>query len=102
MIDHTEFQKVLIPFIRRIVPNLIAAEIVGVQPMYGVLKMYSVLESAVVDGVTMYSITADAKVLTWIRATFVEDKDYFIVRQVKGVWYDVSEEVMTLLKLKWA
>lgn len=29
----TEFQKIMLPMIRRVMPSLIAAEIVGVQPM---------------------------------------------------------------------
>lgn len=64
--------------------------------------MYSVLETRVVNGATIYSVAVmDQAMGDWIRATFVEGKDYTSVGNLKGVWYDLTEEAMTLLRLKF-
>lgn len=40
MSDSSEFQKIIIPMIRKLMPALIAADIVGVQPMGGINYTY--------------------------------------------------------------
>ena len=91
--------------IRKIVPRQIAAEIVGVQPMSDpfTMKLYSILETRVVDGKNVYSIeTSSFQVVVWIDTTLTEGVDYEQVSNLKGIWFDLTEEAMILLKLKWA
>ncbi len=97
----------------QVVPNTIAQDIVGVQPMtastgqifsstYLFNKMYSIIETKQVDGNMVYSVAASEEIINWVQNTFVSGADYTLVRNLKGVWVDVNEDVLMLLKLKWA
>ena len=99
--------------IRQVVPNLIAEEIVGIQSMtaaggqifsstYLFNKMYSIIETKQVDGNMVYSVAASEEVIDWVQDTFVSGADYTLIRNLKGVWVEVNEDVLMLLKLKWA
>jgi hypothetical protein len=108
--------KVLISIVRQVMPNIIARELVSVQPMTGVSggiypifnsgylfnKMYSIIETKQVDGNPVYSVAASEEVIEWVQETFVSGADYTLIRNLKGVWVDVNEDVLVLLKLKWA
>lgn len=92
-----ETAKVIIPIIRKLVPTLIAQDIVGVQPMGSGLD-YSVGASALVDGVPWYTLRIwNQKVRHWLNELPTANNwctidDYHV---------DVSEEVLLLIKLRW-
>lgn len=99
--------------IRQVVPNIIAQDIVGIQSMtaaggqifsstYLFNKMYSIIETKQVDSNMVYSVAASEEIIDWVQDTFVSGADYTLVRNLKGVWIDMNEEVLVLLKLKWA
>lgn len=94
--------KVLIPLIRRVVPNLIAHDLVSVQPMSDPFRMYSVVEKRTVNGKDIYSVVLDDKIWEWMKDTYVEGKDYTVFRRLKGVWVDIGEDLLVMLKLKWS
>jgi hypothetical protein len=66
-----------------------------------VSRHFEILENAIVDERTWYSIEVDTFVSQWLKKTFTENKDYIWVFSLKGIWVDCSEEVTTLMVLRW-
>lgn len=63
---------------------------------------YKVLEGPVsVDGLPWYSIECSAELMDWIRDTYILKVDYFEIRSLKGIWVDVPDRLLTMIKLKW-
>jgi hypothetical protein len=94
-------------------PTLMAQQLVNVQPMPpgtgrifdlngDFARMFAIIETKQVDGKMVYSVTGGTEILDWVQETFVSGADYTLVRNLKGVWVDVNEDVLMLLKLKWA
>ena len=101
-----DLRKIMIPMIRRILPNVIAHEIVGVQPM-GINKFmdkpYYITKQWELEGQHWYLLELTDQARSWLTETFVEKVDYSPFEIFEGQEGTVvTAEVYTLLKLKWA
>ena len=101
-----ELRKIMIPMIRRVLPSVIAHEIVGAQPM-GINKFmgkpYYITKQWELAGSQWYLLELTEQVKTWLTETFVEKVDYSPFEIFEGQEGTVvTAEVYTLLKLKWA
>jgi len=93
--------NILIPMIRRVLPSLIASEIVGVQPMMGINEKYTVIRIENVNGQNWYHIVCNDVVWQWVVDT-VEQAQYSDKTNEYQNKMVLSEEAMMLLKLKWS
>lgn len=68
--------------------------------------MFVIIETGGVDSDRLekgwYAVTVSSMAMRWMKKTFVEGKDYFEIRSLKGVWLDVPESILIIMKLKWA
>jgi hypothetical protein len=63
---------------------------------------YKILEGPLlVDGAPWYSIECSNEMQAWLNETYVHKVDYFNVNSLKGVWVDVPDRLLTMIKLKW-
>ena len=69
-------------------------------------KMFAIIETGGKDHDRLeagwYAVTVSSQAMWWMRKTYIEGKDYFEVHSLKGVWIDVPEHILVMLKLKWA
>lgn len=93
--------KVILPIIRKVIPNLLASKIVSAQPILGINEKYIVLKTEDIDGKIWYNIKCTDIIHKWVIDTI--DKSQFSDESNK---YEhklkLSEETMLLLKLKWS
>jgi hypothetical protein len=54
-----------------------------------------------VDGQRWYSVNCSQDVTAWLNENFAAGTDFYIMRQLKGVWIDMPESTLILLKLRW-
>ena len=69
-----------------------------------VMSYYEVLSRNIVSSdpfAYTYSVKTVPHVLDWLQNTYVSGEDYWVVRSLKGVWVDMTEETFIMLKLKW-
>lgn len=101
---NNDWSSVLIPMIRKVMPTVIAQDIIGVQPM-GLPKPYVVLENhfpPAPDGHMV--IEANFEVSSWIQNQPVymwKWHDDWAAPTGRDRFY-ISEKLYTLLSLKWA
>lgn len=96
-----DFTRILLPVIRRIMPEIIASEIVGVQPMGDRFNKYYTNEIPEIDGQKWYEIVCDDEISRWIYDTIdsAQYKDHHYEFRNK---FTISEQAMMMLKLKWS
>jgi hypothetical protein len=54
-----------------------------------------------VDLTPWYSVNCSLDVYEWLRDNYIEDVDYYVSRHIKGVWIDMPESILILMKLRW-
>ena len=69
--------------------------------------MFGIIETGGVDSDRLekgwYAVAVSSIAMTkWMKKTFVEGVDYYEIHSLKGVWFDVPERVLIMMKLKWA
>ena len=99
--DTPSFATVIIPMIRRIIPSVIASELVGVQPMMGMYEKYSVIKIEDVNGQNWYHMICNDEIWQWVidtidQAHYSDDTNEYQNRMI------LSEEATMMLKLKWS
>lgn len=116
MAEIKNLAPVLVSLVRRVMPELIATDLVGVQPMslpagfvfdinnrfiYG--QPYYVTKQWELDGKRWYLLELNDQVKAWITETFTETVDYspFTVSEGREGTV-VGEETYMLIKLKWS
>lgn len=96
----SEVTQALIPIIRKIMPTVIAQDIIGVQPMASVFEPYKVLSKDNWD----FHVTVDVndEVAAWIWQQPVSE--WTSARSFTWPYsrYYISHELLTMLALKWA
>lgn len=104
----------LMPILRRVIPKLMAADILGVQPMSlptGLVfninnrmgQPYYITKQWELAGKHWYLLELTDQVKTWLTETFTETVDYTPFEIFEGQEGTVvTEETYTLLKLRWA
>lgn len=112
MTNNNEWAKVLIPMIRKVMPAVIAQDIVGVQPMNIPPKYftYKVIDRKDIDIFIPENhqvVFVNAEVGIWIQKQPVHLWKYIDLNRDGDEWdirthYVVSDELLTLLALKWA
>ena len=117
-------RSVLLPMIRKVIPTMIANQIIGVQPMTGstgqihtmrtsyaprpkftILSQRNRFNLLTFDGI-WYTISCDIEVRNWIIETFPDDEHIlWQENQDQDVFHcviEVHEKVCNFLKLKWS
>ena len=70
-----------------------------------VMSHYEVLSRNIVraNPVTYtYSVKTVPHVMDWLQMNYVSGEDYWVVRHLKGVWIDMTEQTFIMFKLKWS
>ena len=49
-----------------------------------------------------YSVKTVPHVMDWLQMNYVSGEDYWVVRHLKGVWIDMTEQTFIMFKLKWS
>lgn len=105
-----KINPIIIPLIRKIVPNLIAQNLVGVQPMTAPSGMaytmkspwaasYNVIRQIIdSDSKWAYEIAATPEVRAWIQESFILGVDF----DEAAPYVLMTESTYLLLKLKWS
>jgi len=93
--------KVIIPIIRRIVPSLIASDIIGVQPMSNSFAKFRIGKTEEIDGQTWYNITCVDEIWQWIIDT-IDNDQYTDGTDEYQNRFTLSPQAMMLFKLKWS
>ena len=96
--------------IRKIMPSVIATDLISVQPMSTpgglVFPMFTfaVLDHAELDtGETWYTVRVNGKIRQWLMDEYVNGPDYIIVDSDNRVnCVDIPERILLVLQLKWA
>ena len=116
--------NVLLPLIRKVIPTMIANQIVGVQPMTGSVGQIHTLRTRyaprpkftvlserkrwtiTTSVATWYTISCDIEVRNWIMETFPDDENTLWQEdQDQDVFHcaiEIHEKVCNFLKLKWS
>lgn len=66
---------------------------------------YSVLEKATINNLGQgdcWSVQISPEIRTWLAHTYSYGIDYEEVNQLKGMWVNVTPEVLVMIKLKWS
>lgn len=95
----------ILTILRRVMPSVIARQIVGVQPMGNYTSRKVIYgKTKIVDGQTWYNITCDDEVWQWVVDTI--DQSQFTLRQDatnnSQYRFTLSEEATVIFKLKWS
>ena len=64
--------------------------------------MFKLLDSTVKTEGATYSVQTTPHVMDWLQNNFVSGQDYWVVRSLKGIWIDMTEDTFIVLKLKWS
>ena len=112
--DLTDFKSVLLPMIRKVVPALIAQEIVGVQPMMapvaepteiGYSEPYFWVKPSGIISIWANVVSRNASILEWCIQTYGPQEDWTVTdRRWFGSdrkFYFKNEKDRTLFLLKW-
>lgn len=110
--DLNEHSKVIMPLIRKVMPSLIASQIVGVQPMsspmgeiWGMDTLYrrfQIISQYELDtGEIWYKVTVTNEIQAWLEETFNEGVDFRITESDYAIAVNIPDRVLVLLKLKW-
>lgn len=101
--------NVLVPLLRKLVPTLLAQDILGVQPM---LYNYTLLSIETVDDVKWYRVRVPtSEVIEWIRSQDNElwnHEDFGVyeqgqnLRELGGIKFVLHERLYTIFALRWA
>ena len=83
-------------------PGVTPVDITSIFNMTPVPSKFLLLETHLTNGKTLYSVTAEDDVADWIIGTLVEGEDYTVIRNLKGVWFDLTEKAVMMVKLKWS
>ena len=116
--------KVLLPLIRKVIPNMIANQIVGVQPMTGSIGQIHTMRTSYAPrpkftmlsqrnrftlntfDATWYTISCGIDVRNWIMETFPDDENtLWVENQDQDVFHcvvEIHEKVCNILKLRWS
>ena len=116
--------NVLLPLIRKVIPNMIANQIIGVQPMtgptgqihtmrtsYAPRPKFTVLSerkrwTITTSVATWYTVSCGIDVRNWIMETFPDDENtLWRENQDQDVFHcvvEIHEKVYGFLKLKWS
>ena len=102
MTDTLKNMKVLIPMIRKVMPSVIAHDIVGVQPLgkiprWGQVHEYS---ETVPDGYVV--IDADREISAWIEEQALHMWKHGNLSSIFHDRYIISEELLVWLTLRWS
>jgi hypothetical protein len=62
---------------------------------------YEAFTTASVDGAPWYSVNCSSVVVDWLHENYILNKDFFVIRQIKGVWIDMPEPVFLAIILRW-
>ena len=106
MTDTLKNIKVLLPMIRKVMPQIIAHDIVGVQPMNLMppkWKHTASYSEHVPDGYVV--IDANREISAWIEEQALHMWKHAELQQLTPGLYDryiISEELLTWLALRWA
>lgn len=106
MTDPLKNMKVLIPMIRKVMPQIIAQDIVGVQPMNLMPPKWRRTASYsehVPDGYVV--VDANREISAWIEEQALHMWKHAELQQLTPGLYDryiISEELLTWLALRWA
>ena len=117
-------RSILIPMIRKVIPTMIANQIVGVQPMTGSVGQIHTLRTSYATrskftvlserkrytlntfGATWYTVSCGIDVRNWIIETFPDDENtLWVESQDQDVFHcvvELHEKVYGFLKLKWS
>ncbi len=103
-----DWNKVLIPILRKTLPTLIAQEIVGVQPMVSPKMLtYEVVDDILFDRPGYTIVFVNIEVGHWIESQPAHMWKYYDIDRDTEKWavkshYVVSDELLTWLKLRWS
>lgn len=117
-------RSTLLPLIRKVVPTMIANQIIGVQPMtaptgqihtmrtsYALRPKFTVLSerkrwTITTSVATWYTVSCGIDVRNWIMETFPDDENtLWHENQDQDVFHcvvEIHEKVFNFLKLKWS
>lgn len=97
----SKMNNVIIPIIRRIMPGIIASQVVGVKPMGNMWEKFSVGSTEEIDGQLWYNITCDDEIWQWVIDT-IDPAQYQDGTNDFQNRMTLSEQAMMLFKLKWS
>jgi hypothetical protein len=106
MTDPLKNIKVLLPMIRKVMPQIIAQDIVGVQPMnmnFPKWRQLSAYSETVPDGYVV--VDADREISAWIEEQALHMWKHGELKQLAPGFHDryiISEELLTWLTLRWS
>ena len=95
-----EATQALIPIIRKIIPTVVAQDIIGVQPMSSLFEPYKIVNEKNTDGTV--TIDANDVVAAWIWSQPVDAWTSVGSFSWPYYRYYITQELLTLLALKWA
>jgi len=107
MSDDKKELSVILPIIRKVMPSVIASQIVGVQPMmspggFWRAATYKVIEERkVADGKLYHVKIYQNPIIAWVEETFAEDDYGVIGDETGGDVYVLPEKIYAMLKLKF-
>lgn len=93
--------KIIIPTIRRIIPSVIANDIVNVQPMFLPKEKYRVGKEEKINGEIWHNITCTDEIRQWVIDT-IDDAQYLDGTNDFQNRLTLSPQAMMLFKLKWS
>lgn len=108
--DYRPVTRIILPIIRKVLPTLIAHEIVGAQPMLPATNI-KLLETGKVAGATWYTVSLSRAASVWVREEYESYENRWWkhleigdVRADAGQYYnvyDVHEKFYTIMQLRW-